>query len=288
MPYHWDALGGTVCRAHYIYQHGLNPLSGPFYYGGHPPLFYEILAITWSLLGYSIWITHLIAIIFSFIGIYFTYLLGRELKDRKTGIVAALLLFLSPLYFAQSGILNLDLPLTVFVVMTIYFVLKENTKGYLISGICLVMTKEPGLLLILSILIYTLFRNWRKPKTVALKRLLIYSIPLIFFLCWLVYHKWKMGWFLYPWIFTYQIDKISFSLYERMKAIFFEDYRFLISACMFSYIFLKKWDAILKKPLYYFLLMGLLAFLIKILFAQEKSFLFFSPGLHNIYESNSL
>ena len=133
MPYHWDATH-VINRAVWMYQRKLSCISGPSDYG-HPPLVHGILAVVWLIFGYSIWISHLIIIIFSFAGIYFTYLLGTELKNKKVGIIAALFLFFSPLYFAQSGILNLTIPLTAFMVMTLYFALKENTKLYIMCGI---------------------------------------------------------------------------------------------------------------------------------------------------------
>ncbi|MFC1632479.1 hypothetical protein ACFL2I_08000, partial [Candidatus Omnitrophota bacterium] len=95
MPYHWDALGGSIPGALWIYQHRFVPALGTLDFG-HPQLFHEILAIIWSIFGYSIWLTHLVVIIFSFLGVYFTYRLGTDLKDRRTGIIAALLLFFSP------------------------------------------------------------------------------------------------------------------------------------------------------------------------------------------------
>lgn len=272
MPYYWDGLG-TVCGALWIYQHGLIPVLGPHDFG-HPPLVPEILVMIWSIFGYSIWVSHLVIIIFSFVGIYFTYRLGMELKNKRTGVIAALFLFFSPLYFAQSGILNLAIPLTAFIVTTTYFAIKENTKLYIICGICLVMTKAPGLLLILSILVYIFFKNYRKPKKILVKKLLIYSIPFIFFLSWIIYHKWTAGWFLYPRAFVYRIEEIALPLYQRMKTLFLDDYRFFISACMISYIFLTK-RSNSKKMLYSFLLIGLLAFLIKILFLKQNTFYLF-------------
>ncbi|MFC1632487.1 hypothetical protein ACFL2I_08040, partial [Candidatus Omnitrophota bacterium] len=177
------------------------------------------------------------------------------------------------LYFAQSGIVNLAVPLTALIVTTTYFALQENTKLYIISGACLVLTKAPGLLLILSILIFVLFRDYRKSKKILFKKIIIYSIPFIFFAVWLVYHKWQAGWWFYPRIFTYQIDEIALALYQRTKALFLENYRFLLTAGMLGYVLLKKIHSKSKKTPDLFLLIWLFIFICLLVFSSYVRFL---------------
>ncbi len=270
-PYHWDGMGGTVRGAVYIYQHRFIPFLGMFDFG-HPPLLHELLALTWAAVGRSLWGSHLLIIIFSFLGVYFTYCIGRELSDQKTGMLASLLLFFSPLYFAQSGTLNLEIPLTAFIIMTTYFSIKNKTLLAVISGICLVLTKGTGLLLIFSLLIYVFFRDVRGRKKVLIGRLLLYSIPLIVFLGWLVYHRWQAGWLLYNREFSFRIGYTALELYRRMEDLFFGNYHFLVTACMCFYFFLKKYGGKGKSAALPFLVFVSLGLLAKQLLLRERAF----------------
>jgi 4-amino-4-deoxy-L-arabinose transferase-like glycosyltransferase len=218
---------------------------------GHPPFFYGLLVLVWSLFGYSIWITHLVTIVFAFAGVYFSYRLGEELKSQEAGIIASLCLFFSPLYFAQSGILNLDLPLTSLMVMTLYFFLKGDTILYFLCGACLVLTREDGIIFIFSMILYGIFKERKEPKSLFLKKLFLLCGIFIIFMVWVAYRKYKKGWLVLPSqnaIITLLASAFSLeSLLQTLKAVFLENYHFLITSCIvISQIFLKKTSIIIR------------------------------------------
>lgn len=192
MPYFWDGIV-WIQSAEWISNNNLNPIL-PMSEAqggldtGHPPLVLMSLAIAFSLLGHSLIIAHLVMIVFAFLTLYFTYLLGTSLYNKKTGFIAVALLLVSPLFFAQIGIINLDLPLAAFTMMTLYFALRNKFVAYLISGSLLVLSKEPGILSILAILCYIFIKNYKKPKKELFKKCLLYSLPLFALLSWLYFH----------------------------------------------------------------------------------------------------
>lgn len=200
LPYHWDGLFYVVPNAVWTAEHDLNPLH-PINDYGHPPLLYEILAIAYILFGESPAISHLVIICFSFLGVYYTYRLGSYLYNKRIGIYSAALLFFSPMYFAQSGLVLMSVPLTALGVATVYYALRGDKIGYLMAGSCLVMLQEPGVLTILSVLLYMMIKNYResglKSLHIHIKTFLFYSIPLFVFLLWIVYHWSQSGWFFY-------------------------------------------------------------------------------------------
>lgn len=163
VPYFWDesiAVSQVLVTA----EQKLNPILPSPYDVGHPPFFYLTGALFYLVFGELPIISHIYSFIFSLITIYFTYLLGNKLIGRTGGIIASVLLMFCPIFFSQSGIFLSDMPLTALTVATIYFALNHDTKKYLISGSILVLTKEPAVITILSILLYILIENIKSKK----------------------------------------------------------------------------------------------------------------------------
>ncbi|MBI4009882.1 MAG: glycosyltransferase family 39 protein, partial [Candidatus Aenigmarchaeota archaeon] len=191
-PHFWDATL-WIKSAYWTLNNNFNPvLPFPLENGGldtgHPPLVFLSLALAFYLFGNSLITAHFVMLLFAVITIIFTYLLASYLYDEKVGIISSLFLLFSPLFFAQSGIVSLDLPLAAFTISTIYFALRNNIIGYLISGALLALSKEPGVLTIIAILVYIFIKNYKESKQELIKKCFIYSIPIIIFAIWIYYH----------------------------------------------------------------------------------------------------
>jgi 4-amino-4-deoxy-L-arabinose transferase-like glycosyltransferase len=262
-PYHWDAIN-NIHGALYILLHNLIPRLGQ-YDLGHPPLFHILLAITWTLCGMAPWVSHSLVIFFSFLGVFFTYLCGARLKNQSVGIIAALLLFCSPLYFAQSGIANLEIPSVAFIMMTAYAALTQRTFLYIMASSCAVLSKEPALLFILVILLQTIcyfqsIKLFRKKVTVTI-------IPLILFSIWLFWHRWIEGWWFYPHSgYTYSVHSTITKIFLLMQQLFIDEFNFLIFAFIVVYIFGTKVNK--RKNSIFLYIILFLAVLVVILFKK--------------------
>lgn len=79
-----------------------------------PPLQYWATALAYSALGQEPWVSRLWGTTLGMLGIVVTYLLGRTLWDRRTGLLAALILASCPLYFIVGHINTLDIGLAFF------------------------------------------------------------------------------------------------------------------------------------------------------------------------------
>lgn len=198
-PHYWDSLN-RIHNANWIKEHSFNPFlekdEGMLNAQGRPPFFLELLAVSFSLFGHSLIVSHLIVVLFSAMGVIFTFLLAEMLFSRRVGIISSLFLLFSPLYFAQSGIVNYAVPLTALSIMTIFFALRENVICYLVCASSLVLTKETGMLILFPILLAILLRYYGRPK--LRRTLLIYTSPFLFYLLWLLACKIYLGWFQYP------------------------------------------------------------------------------------------
>ena len=189
LSYHWDETN-YVYYGKWFSSHGL--FSIPPNHDGHVPLFSWILAIGIIMFSETHFLSHLIIAFLSSITVYFTYLLGKFLYNKDVGIMASLLMFFSPVYFAISGQALIDIPLVAFTVITLYFGLKKKMNLYIISACLLVLIKEPGFLVIIALSLYQLIKK-EKPKVIS-----IYLAPILVLLIWLFWYftqTGNTGWF---------------------------------------------------------------------------------------------
>jgi 4-amino-4-deoxy-L-arabinose transferase-like glycosyltransferase len=93
------------------------------------PVLFCFLLKGWMLWGESEFLLRLLPLIFGFLSIICTYLIGKELSNRKVGLIGAFLLAISPFHIYYSQELR-GYTLAVFLtLMSIYFfinILKEN------------------------------------------------------------------------------------------------------------------------------------------------------------------
>jgi len=209
LPYHWDEMEAYVRPAHYLAAEGLwrivpgaypdtpeyepairkeNPAETFF---GHPPGLYFSLALLYKTIGEAIWISHLFAIIFAFLGIYYTYRLGCLLFNRAAGLFAALFLFGVPLYFAQSGLVLGDLPITALGVMCVYYALRNRYKVFLLCSVYMVLVKETSVAIVAALWIYVFWTQKNQPK--IKRKLLLHSMPILMLVFFFLWQKFATG-----------------------------------------------------------------------------------------------
>ncbi len=182
LPYHWDEGGAYMGPTIWLYQNGLARVlpghhpTGTFF--GHPPALYVSLVLWSHVFGLSLWTSHLFILVFAYLGIYYTYLIGRSVSSRFVGLIAALFLYAMPVYFVQSGLVLGDLPLAALTVMSVYYVLCGNYRAYLLCSIYMVLLKETALTVVVAILLYVLWSKRHQHKASSI--LLRYSIPIWF------------------------------------------------------------------------------------------------------------
>ncbi len=200
LPYYWDSLW-IIAGAEGILENDFKPLlPAAWDMIAHPVLLHEILALTWLVLGQALWVSHLVMVGFAFLTVYFTYCVGRQIYDRRTGVVAASLLLFYPLFRTQSTVVLLDLPTAAFAIMAVYFLLRRRTLLYLIFASAMVLTKATGVLLIPAVLLYLFIGNRQeKPRQDGLADLAVHSIPVLVLVGWFWYHTQETGWWTVPW-----------------------------------------------------------------------------------------
>ncbi|NRA90309.1 MAG: phospholipid carrier-dependent glycosyltransferase [Simkaniaceae bacterium] len=85
-----------------------------------PALMYWLTASSIKNFGINKWALRFWPALFALIGALATYLFGRRFYNRQTGIAASLILSSTLLYYAHSRILILDMPVSVFLTLTLF------------------------------------------------------------------------------------------------------------------------------------------------------------------------
>ncbi|HEY7777973.1 MAG TPA: glycosyltransferase family 39 protein [Nitrososphaeraceae archaeon] len=134
----------------------------------HPLFLQFIISILFENFGISDTIARIVPAILGVTTVFLTYLIGKMLYDTKVAIAAALVITVLPYHTIISREVLLDVPLSFFFTLTLFFVIcyMKNTKGihwlYLIgvsSGLSF-LSKEVGIFaLICSILCLLLIRG---------------------------------------------------------------------------------------------------------------------------------
>ena len=173
LDYHWDAV--LYSKQALFYAE-----NGPFAVPGgriaHVPLLQWITAMPFKVLGESPFVGHFIIALFSFIGVFFAYKTGKIIGGKKTGIVGAFFVFLSPAYFSISGQFLFDVPVTAATLAAVYYFAKNDVNGYLLSASAAVLLKETGILIVGAAILYAVFRERKK--------IVIYALPVLLTIIW--------------------------------------------------------------------------------------------------------
>lgn len=91
----------------------LTPRLNGVKYLEKPPLVYWLTALSIRLFGLSEWSVRLVPALFALLGCLTVYVAGAKLYGRRAGLLAAVVLATSALYFALSRVIILDMPVTV-------------------------------------------------------------------------------------------------------------------------------------------------------------------------------
>jgi 4-amino-4-deoxy-L-arabinose transferase-like glycosyltransferase len=148
VPYYWDELGQFVPAALDIFHSGawIPHSTVP---NVHPPGVMAYLAVFWTLAGYSPLHTRLAMLLLASVALLFAFLLAIELCRNVRGspaFMAVILLCVSPLFFAQSMLAQLDMPAMLFTCLALLLFLQDKIRLAFLASTALVLTKETGLL----------------------------------------------------------------------------------------------------------------------------------------------
>jgi 4-amino-4-deoxy-L-arabinose transferase-like glycosyltransferase len=147
LPYYWDEIGQFIPASLDLYQKGFW-IPHSTLPNVHPPGVMALLAGFWHLFGYSIPGTRIAMLLIGGLGALFTFLLAIELGRGAPGapaFTALAFLFVSPLFFAQAMLAQLDMPAMCFTALALLLFLQDRMRASAAVCVMLVLVKETGI-----------------------------------------------------------------------------------------------------------------------------------------------
>jgi 4-amino-4-deoxy-L-arabinose transferase-like glycosyltransferase len=147
----------------------------------HPLLLQSLVSIAFLIFGIYDTVARTIPVIFGTATVFVTYLVAKELFDKRVGLVSCLILALLPFHIVFSRQVLVDVPLSFFVILFLYFVVKYTKTeismySYLAGvscGLCFI-SKEVGIITLPIFVVYTLMT-----RTLKLKKIIVFFTGLI-------------------------------------------------------------------------------------------------------------
>ncbi|MGO4882809.1 MAG: ArnT family glycosyltransferase [Bryobacteraceae bacterium] len=164
LPYFWDELGQFVPAALDLFRTGawVPHSTVP---NVHPPGVMAYLAAFWTVAGYSVVNTRIAMLLVATAAVLVAFLLTIELCRNVRGspaFMAVFLLCVSPLFFAQAMLAQLDMPAMLFTGLALLLFLQDKIRLAALTCTALVLVKETGLLVPLLFAAWLFYEKRRR------------------------------------------------------------------------------------------------------------------------------
>jgi hypothetical protein len=180
LPFYWDEVGQFIPAA-------MDILTGGFWVphsatpNVHPPGVMAYLALVWRMFGYSVVATRVAMLVLAGVAVWLAFLLAIELCRNVGGapaFLAVLLLAVSPVFYTQAMLAQLDMPAMLLTVLALLLFLKDRVRAAALASVALALVKETGLVVPLVFAAWLLWE--RRPREAAW-----FALPFIALAGWL-------------------------------------------------------------------------------------------------------
>ena len=239
LPYFWDEAGYYIPAARDFYRSWLLIPKSTLPVG-HPPVVMIYLGLAWRLLGYSAWVTRAAMTLVATAAVASLYMLGRRVANREIAAWSVLLLSLSPLFFAQSTLVHLDLTVALFTTLAVLFLLRDQYWIFALAASLAVLSKETAVVLLPVAWLYAGRRGRRLPSgtPAPLSTWAALVVPLMPLAVWTLYYHHVTGYWTgnreylsYNVYSTLSPARIFWSLLRRVYELFISGFNWLLTAC---------------------------------------------------------
>jgi len=196
-PLYWDEYG-SMWRVYNVLDHKISKIW-------KPPFLYLLVGLGYKIFGYSLILPRFLISIFGLLALYFTYLSGERLYNSTIGLLSSLLLFLSPIFFAQCGLFHDVIPLTFFTISTFFYYISKSRLKFVFFSIGLILIKEVGIVVIISMLLVEIVK-FVLGKEVKIKDVSCLFPSLVIFCIWIYLNKIKKHYFIRPDYIKWYLD----------------------------------------------------------------------------------
>src|SRR5579862_8036823 len=147
LPFFWDEAGQFIPQALDLYRAG-SPIPHSTTPNIHPPAVIAWLALVWHVVGYSIPAARIAMTLVAALGAMLAFLLAIELGRGAAGtpaFAAVALLCMSPLFYTQSIMAQLDMPAMCATAAALLLFLQNRVRTSAVACVVLVLIKETGI-----------------------------------------------------------------------------------------------------------------------------------------------
>lgn len=252
LPAYWDEGFPYVYGIRYLADHHLTMLPDempPLYSTGHPTLFYFLSAAWMRLFGTGITAAHVFPLLISVVLLFAVYRFGKTFVSPWAGAIAASLLASRTIFITQSGFLLPEMLVALFTILALQSWLQKKKAGYILWASLLLLTKEPGLVLIAILGLIDLIEAFRDKEQSWKKKvtgLALTAAPVIPAILFFIIQRIQMGWFFFPrHINSFHTTAGAFfdKLYKCFGAHFFIYYGGIVTSgiavAVFAFLLLK-------------------------------------------------
>jgi 4-amino-4-deoxy-L-arabinose transferase-like glycosyltransferase len=215
LPYYWDEAGYYVPAALDFFRHGLLiPTSTQP--SGHTPLLMIYLALLWHILGFSPLVTRGAMLLVAAATVLATATLAKSVLAAHSFATAgayssAALLALTPLFFAQSSLVFLDLPVALFTTLAICFLLRERWTMFGVMASCAVLSKETAIVLAPVACAFVVFEARHARRRTPASAWLWLTSPCLALAAWAAYYHHQTG------FWTGNATYLQYNLYSTLN-----------------------------------------------------------------------
>jgi len=199
-PTYWDEMI-YFQNAIELTRNNLNPFISQWVWVYKPPVIFMLPALCSRFLYPSLIWGRLEIFFLSSAALYFLYRLGERTFSSRIGLYSALLCVCFPLFTVVSYWFVDAIPFTAFFLASLYYYISGKPRQYALFSTLLVLTKETGIFLPVTLILYTfLLRYWHDTtQKYSYIRFSFYLIlPILAFFSWMAINKILFGWYLYP------------------------------------------------------------------------------------------
>ena len=221
-PFYWDEAGQFVPASLDILRDG-RWIPHSTLPNVHPPLVMTFLAAVWKVVGFSIPAARIAMLVLAALAVMFSFLLSIELSRGSPGapaLIAPALLCISPLFFAQAMLAQLDMPAMGASALVLLLFLQNRFPASAVACVALVLIKETGIVAPVVLAGWLIFE--KRPKDAAW-----FALPFAALGAWLVALKLATGHWLGNAAFTdYNVfyplhpARLSFAIVRRAYYLF--------------------------------------------------------------------
>ena len=204
LPYFWDEAWSYIPAITMMNNTGLSLLPDalpPDISRGHPLLYYFLAASWMRIWGDSVFVMHFFGLTVSLLLLATMYFSGVKIFSPPVAVMAVAAFCLQAVFLAQSVLLLPEVMLTLFSFLAVCFFIIQRRLMYFICALCMLLTKETGLVVIAAIATWHVMNTFLSGSMFSkesIKQLAVIIAPVAAASVFFMVQYLQQGWFFFP------------------------------------------------------------------------------------------